>query len=55
MLKYYTANKDVAKYCDGKAPDGLDQRWAQAYVALGAEPQKVAHILNSGSSAPKFS
>jgi hypothetical protein len=46
MLKYYTANKDVAKYCDGKAPNKTDRRWAQAYVDLGAEPANVAHILN---------
>jgi uncharacterized lipoprotein YmbA len=46
MLKYYTANRTVQKYCDGKVATALDKRWAQAYVNLGAEPQNVAHILN---------
>lgn len=44
MLEYFTANKAVTAYCDGKAPSKVDRAWAQTYVDLGAEPANVAHI-----------
>ncbi len=45
MLEYYTANKNVRTFCDGKAPSKTDKAWAQTYVDLGAEPANVAHLL----------
>lgn len=45
MLRYYTANKAVTSYCDGKTATPTDRRWAQLYVTLGAAPANVAHIL----------
>lgn len=45
MLRYYTANKAVQAFCDGKGPNGNDRRWAQLYVDLGAEPSNVARLL----------
>ena len=45
MLRYYTTNKAVTAYCDGKAPTKADRSWAQLYVELGAEPDNVTHIL----------
>lgn len=44
MLRYYTANKAVTAYCDGKAPTKTDRAWARLYVDLGAEPANVVHI-----------
>lgn len=45
MLRYYTANRDVRRFCDGKAPTEVDRAWANAYVDLGAELSNVAHLL----------
>lgn len=44
MLRYYTANKAVRAFCDGKGPSDNDRRWADLYVDLGAEPAYVAHL-----------
>jgi hypothetical protein len=45
MLRYYTANRTVAGFCDGKPPSGTDKAWAQLYVDLGSEPSHVARLL----------
>ncbi len=45
MLKYYTSNKSVTTFCDGKQPSGTDRTWAQLYVDLGADPANVAHLM----------
>ncbi len=45
MLRYYTANRTVAGYCDGKPPTSTDRAWAQLYVELGSEPAHVARLL----------
>lgn len=45
MLKYFTANKTVTAYCDGKDASETDRQWARLYVDLGSEPANVAHIL----------
>lgn len=45
MLRYYTANKAVRAFCDGKGPSDTDRRWAELYVELGSEPAHVAHLL----------
>ncbi|MGQ0632013.1 MAG: hypothetical protein ACT4P1_13325 [Sporichthyaceae bacterium] len=45
VLEYYTANKAVTAYCDGKPPTDKDRTWAQLYVDLGAERSNVAHLL----------
>lgn len=45
MLKYYTGNRDVPRYCDGAGPTPRDRAWAQLYVTLGAQPANVAHVL----------
>ncbi|MGQ0464113.1 MAG: hypothetical protein ACT4QG_02215 [Sporichthyaceae bacterium] len=45
MLEYFTANKGVRAYCDGKPATDVDRQWARLYVDLGAEPANVAHIL----------
>lgn len=44
MLRYYTANKAVQTFCDGKGPSDNDRRWADLYVDLGADPAFVAHL-----------
>jgi len=44
MLRYYTANKAVRTFCDGKGPNQNDRRWVDLYVDLGAEPAYVAHL-----------
>jgi len=44
MLRYYTSNKSITGYCDGKLPTKTDRSWAQLYVDLGAEPANVAHL-----------
>lgn len=43
MLHYYTVN-GALPYCDGQAPTAVDKAWAELYVALGANPAKVAKI-----------
>lgn len=45
MLRYYTANRTVIGFCDGKPPTETDRAWAQLYVDLGAEPANVDRIL----------
>ncbi len=45
MLRYYTANKAVRAFCDGKGATTTDRTWAQLYVDLGAESANVAHLL----------
>lgn len=45
MLRYYTSNKTVRTFCDGKGPTKTDRAWAQLYVDLGAERANVAHLL----------
>ena len=45
MLEYYTANRSVVAFCDGKAPSKVDRAWAQRYVDLGAERANVSHLL----------
>lgn len=45
MLRYYTANRTVQGFCDGKPPTGTDRTWAQLYVDLGAEPANVSRLL----------
>ncbi|MGQ0843912.1 MAG: hypothetical protein ACT4QF_07230 [Sporichthyaceae bacterium] len=45
MLEYFTANRAVKTYCDGKPPGKVDRAWAQTYVDLGADRANVAHIL----------
>ncbi len=49
MLKYYTGNKAVTAYCDGKGPTDTDREWAELYVDLGAEPGNVSHLLRENS------
>ncbi len=46
MLRYYTANRTVAGYCDGKPASGTDRAWAQLYVDLGSEPANVTRLLS---------
>lgn len=46
MLRYYTANRAVPGFCDGKPPTGTDKAWAQLYVDLGSEPANVARLLD---------
>lgn len=50
MLRYYTANRDVRRFCDDKGPTEVDRAWARTYVDLGAEPANVAHLLGTTSS-----
>ena len=45
MLKYFTANKSVTAYCDGKVPTKIDRTWARLYIDLGAEAANVTHIV----------
>lgn len=45
MLRYYSANKAVRTFCDGKGPTSTDRTWAQLYVDLGAARSSVAHLL----------
>ncbi len=49
VLHYYTVNGSKP-YCDGKPPSTVDRRWAQLYVALGADPTAVRRLLPPAGS-----